>query len=148
MPALETFLAYAADFETTLVDDDWARLAPYFHDDAVYRVESNLFGCELHGPAAIFAGLKKSLDGFDRRFSGREISLTEGPHAEGDELRAAWTVTYTREGLPPFVLRGRSFCRVRDDRIDCLVDAYDDAVAGEISAWIRQTGESLDPSYV
>ena len=148
MDILPRFLAYAADFEKTYVDDDWSRLTQYFHPDAVYQVESNLFGCELTGPDAIFAGIKKSLDGFDRTFSEREIAITDGPDVDGDELSALWTVTYRKDGLPPFVLRGKSFARIRDGKIALLVDSYDDRVNAEVAEWMRETGVRLDPSYV
>ncbi len=148
MTSLETFLAYAADFEKTYTDDEWSRLTPYFHDDAVYRVESNLFGCELEGPPAILAGMKKSLDGFDRTFPSREIAVTEGPEVSGDELRVSWTVTYNKGDLPPFALRGKSIARVRDGKIALLVDSYDERVRDEVADWTRRTGLDLDPSYV
>jgi len=147
MGILERFLAYAADFEKTLADDDWSRLRQYFGDDAVYRVESDLFGCELTGPDAIFAGMKKSLDGFDRLFSEREIAVTEGPSVEGDELRLAWTVTYHEHDAPDFVLRGRSLARIRDDRIELLVDSYDERAEAGFADWMRETGSKLDPTY-
>lgn len=147
MGIVERFVAYAADFEKTLADDDWSRLAQHFGDDAVYRVESDLFGCELNGAEAIFAGMKKSLDGFDRNFPTREISMTEGPAVEGDELSVSWTVTYHKPGLPDFLLRGRSFARVRDDKITLLVDSYDESVNAEVASWMRETGVKLDPSY-
>jgi hypothetical protein len=148
MSTLERFMAYAADFEKTYVDDDWSRLYQYFCDDAVYRVESDLFGCELTGPAAIFAGIKKSLDGFDRRFTGREIAITEGPEVDGDELSATWKVTYTKDGLPPFVLRGKSMARMRDGKVALLLDTYDEQVAVEASEWMREAGVEFDLSYV
>src|SRR6478735_3425581 len=68
MEILQQFMAYAAAFEQTLVDDDWTRLRPFFAADAVYEVQSEDVGCRLVGPEAIFAGMKKSLNGFDRRF--------------------------------------------------------------------------------
>ena len=148
MSTLKHFLAYAADFEKTLVDDDWTRITPYFSDDAVYRVESDLFGCELHGPAAICQGIKKSLDGFDRKFPGREIAVTSGPDIKGDELRIAWTATYQKDALSPFVLRGESFARLSGNKIALLVDSYDERVTPEAQAWMRETGIELDPSYV
>ncbi len=148
MSTLETFMTYAAEFEKTLVDDDWARLEPFFAADAVYLVESSLFGCELTGPAAIFAGMKKSLDGFDRKFPAREIALLDGPNVDGNEIHAEWTVTYHKEGLPPFVLRGKSRAEIRDGKITRLVDLYDDAVNTEVSDWMKKTGLVLDPSYV
>ena len=76
------------------MDDDWSRFRPYFADDAVYEVKSNSFGCKLTGPDAIFTGIKKSLDGFDRQFESRGIDITKGPEIDGDELRADWAVTY------------------------------------------------------
>jgi hypothetical protein len=147
MGTLERFLAYAADFEKTLADDDWSRLTPYFADDAVYRVESDLFGCELEGPDAIFTGMKKSLDGFDRNFPTRDVAASGAPEVEGEELRVDWTVTYHREGLPDFVLPGRSLARIRDDRIVLLVDSYDPGLETELEAWSEQNGLNLDPSY-
>lgn len=147
MSIVERFVAYAADFEKTLADDDWSRLAQYFSDDAVYRVESDLFGCELTGAHAIFAGMKKSLDGFDRTFSTRKIAMTEGPAVEGDEMRVGWTVTYHKDDLPDFVLRGKSMAQIRDGKIVLLVDSYDEAGNAEVAEWMRETGVTLDPSY-
>src|SRR5690349_21367083 len=57
MENLPRFMAYAADFEKTLVDDDWSRLRQYFADDAVYEVKAESFGCKLSGPDAIFKGI-------------------------------------------------------------------------------------------
>ncbi len=148
MTALDVFLAYAADFEKSFVDDEWSRLERFFDDDAVYRIESNAFGCEITGPTEILAGMKKSLDGLDRRFDGRKITITDGPHAGEDDLRVTWVVTYSKEGLPSFDLHGASYARVRDGRIQLLVDSYDDAVAEALDAWVRETGFEVDPSYV
>jgi hypothetical protein len=147
MTIVERFLAYAADFEKTLVDDDWSRLRHYFSEDAVYRVESDLFGCELSGPDSIFAGMKKSLDGFDRVFPEREIAVTQGPEVLGEQMRLSWTVTYHRDDLPDFVLRGKSLARIRDARIDLLVDSYEEGIDIDLAEWMRETGTKLDPSY-
>lgn len=147
MDILQSFMAYAQDFEKTYADDDWARLRPYFAAAAVYEVEAKAFGCRLVGPDAIFAGIKKSLDGFDRKFDTRTIAVTNGPDVAGDELRAAWEVTYTKEKLQPFVLRGRSTVRYRDGVIDRLTDSYDDAVGAELAAWQRANRLEIDPSY-
>ena len=145
---LEQFLKYAGDFEKTLADDDWTRLRRYFADDAVYEVKSSIFGCRLVGPAAIFAGMKKSLDGFDRRFSKRDIEVTDGPTLTGDEMQMGWKVLYSMDGKPSFTLHGRSTVRYAGDKIVYLADAYDDARTGaDFAAWQRETGIQLDPSY-
>src|SRR6185503_5087987 len=93
MDIMQQFLAYAGDFERTLADDDWSRLRRYFADDAVYEVKAP-FGCRLTGPTAIFAGIKKSLDGFDRKFAKRDIEVTSGPEVSADEIRMGWKVVY------------------------------------------------------
>ena len=144
---MQQFMAYAGDFERTLADDDWTRLRRYFADDAVYEVKAESFGCRLTGPAAIFAGMKKSLDGFDRRFTKRDIEVTSGPEISGDEMRMGWKVIYTKEALPPFVLRGSSTVRYANGKIVYLADSYDPSVAAEFTAWQRASGVALDPSY-
>jgi hypothetical protein len=147
MEIMQEFLAYAQDFERTLVDDEWARLHRYFADDAVYEVTAESFGCRLTGPAAIFAGMKKSLDGFDRRFAKRDVEVTSGPEIAGEEMRMGWKVVYTKEGLPPFVLRGRSVVRYAGGKIIYLADSYAPSVAVAFAAWQRESGVTLDPSY-
>ena len=148
MENLTRFMAYAADFEKTLVDDDWTRLRPYFAADAVYEVKSDAFACKLTGPDAIFKGMKKSLDGFDRKFDGRGIAVLEGPDVEGDTMRMRWTVTYTKAGKTPYVLPGRSEVRYRDGKIAALIDSYDASVGLDAAAWMKANGMIVDPSYV
>jgi len=147
MDIMQQFMGYAGDFERTLADDDWERLHRYFTNDAVYEVKATSFGCRLAGPAAIFAGMKKSLDGFDRKFAKRDIEVTSGPEIAGDQIHLGWKVVYTNEGLPPFVLRGESTVRFADDKIVYLADSYDPSVAGELAAWQRASGVTVDPSY-
>ena len=141
-------MTYAGDFEKTLADDDWTRLAQYFCDDAVYEVDAPIIGCRLETTENIFAGIKKSLDGMDRRFDSRDIDLTSGPERDGDELRASWTITYHKEGVKPFLLRGRTEARYRDGRIAYMVDHYDQAITDESLAWQAETGVAIDPRYV
>ena len=148
MSILQQFLIYAGDFEKTLADDDWTRLRRYFADDAVYEVKSSIFGCRLVGPTAIFAGMKKSLDGFDRRFTRRDVEVTDGPSIDGNEMQMGWKVLYHLDGKPSFTLPGRSTVRYAGDKIAYLSDVYDDAaVSADFAAWQRQTGIALDPSY-
>jgi SnoaL-like domain len=147
MDILQQFMTYAGEFEKTYIDDDWSRLTPYFANDAVYEVKAQSFGGRLVGPGAIFAAIKKSLDGFDRKFSGRDIAVTDGPAVDGDEMRVGWAVTYSREGWTPFVLRGRSVARYRDGVIAYLSDAYDPSVESELADWQRANGAHVDPSY-
>ena len=148
MDNLACFMKYAGDFEKTYADDDWARLRRHFADDAVYEVKSDVFPCKLTGPDAIFQGIKKSLDGFDRKFDDREIALTKGPEVDGDTVRMEWAVTYRKAGKSPYVLRGRTEARLRDGKIASMADSYDASVGPEAAAWMEQNGMILDPSYV
>jgi hypothetical protein len=149
MTPLQRFGIYAQDFEKTFTDDDWSRLEPYFAPDATYEVAGRApFACTLRGREAIFAGIKKSLDGFDRRFATREIALEGAPAVEGDTVTLAWAVTYGRPGSPPLVLRGRSSATYAGERIARLVDSYDAPALASTTAWLRAHGTDLDPSYV
>jgi hypothetical protein len=147
MDIIQRFIAYAGDFEKTYVDDDWTRLHQYFAADAVYEVKSTSIGCRLSGPAAIFKGIKKSLDGFDRKFATRDIEVTSGPEVSGDEMQVGWKVTYTKPGVPTFVLRGRSTARYAGDKIAHLCDAYDAAMDAQMAAWQRDSGMAIYASY-
>jgi len=147
MDNLTRFMEYAGAFELTYGDNDWSRLHDYFAADAVYAVESDSFACKLEGPQAIFTGINKSLDGFDRKFTARKIDLTSVPEIEGDEIRLGWKVTYEKDGLTPYVLLGRSRVRYRDGKIVELVDSYDPSATAAAMAWQQANGVALDPSY-
>jgi hypothetical protein len=146
MDILQRFMAYAGDFEKTLADDDWTRVKPYFADDAVYEVKAS-FGCRLTGPNAICAGIKKSLNGFDRKFDRRDIEVLGQPEVDGDEMRVSWRVVYHKSGLAPYTLEGRSLARYRDGKIVYLSDSYGPEVDAIAAAWQRDNGLELDPSY-
>ncbi len=148
MDNLNLFMQYATAFEQTYADDDWERLIPYFAEDAVYRVVSDVFGCELHGPGAILRGIRKSVNGFDRRFTTRQIEVTSGPEVDGDTVRLGWSVTYTLAGVEPFVLLGRSRARFGDGKLVELEDSYDASMMQAAAAWQRANGMTFDPSYV
>ena len=147
MSTQDLFLRYAADFEKSFADDDWSRIEPYFGPDSVYRIVSSRYGGELVGPAAIVAGMKKSVDGLDRVFDRREIGIDEGPTVDGDTLRVAWTVTYTIGDHRPFALVGASEARVDGETIAELQDTFGDEMNDAIDAWQAETGVSFDPSY-
>lgn len=148
MTPLQHFLEYAQDFEKTYEDDDWSRLERYFAPDAVYEVRNTAFACRLQGPAAILRGMKKSIDGFDRRLPKRALAVTSPPLEKDDSVSFSWTATYSPPGAPPLVLRGRSTARYRGESIVSLCDDYPDGVDAEVQAWARQHAAGLDVSYV
>jgi hypothetical protein len=151
MTPTESFLGYALDFEQTYDDDDWTRLERHFAPDAVYEVRNTAFACRLEGVPAILRGLKKSLDGFDRRFAKRTLDLVDGPKEEGDTVSVGWTATYAAPGAgaaAPFVLRGRSTARFRDGVIVHLADDYPVGTDAGAGAWLAEHCPGADPSYV
>jgi len=148
MDPLSHFLAYAGDFEKTYLDDDWSRLAGYFTDDAVYEVNGLGIDCRLRGTAAIFKGIKRSLDHFDRKFATRQIAVTDGPEVAGDRIRIGWTVTYGKEGLEPLALRGRTEVVYRGGKIVHLRDWYDAEMEKDAADWRMRNEFVVDPGYV
>jgi hypothetical protein len=148
MGTAERFYAYALAFEETYDDDDWTRIAPFFADDAVYEVRNSALACRIEGRDAILRGLKKSLDGFDRKLGKRALDVVSGPDVDGESIRIGWTATYQVAGAPPFVLRGQSTARLRDGGIVELIDEYPDGMDAEIGAWVAAHAPDVSPSYV
>lgn len=148
MSVAEQFYAYAMAFEQTYDDDDWTRIAPFFADDAVYEVRNSSLACRLEGRDAILRGLKKSLDGFDRRFAKRALDVVSGPDVDGDTFRVGWTATYRVEGAPTLVLRGQSTARLRDGRIVELVDEYPDGMDAQVADWSAAHAPDVSAAYV
>lgn len=148
MNALERFMAYAEDFEKTYADDDWSRLAPHFNEDAIYEIVSDTMPCSLQGTAAIFAGIRKSLEGMDRRFEQRSIAPGDDLQFDDSSVSISWTATYSNPGQPPFVLKGKSQAELRNGKISLLRDSYAKTADEEMQQWIAETGMEIDPSYV
>ena len=149
---IKVVMDYAGAFEKTYADDDWSRLAPYFAEDAKYEVCGGPFACQISGREAIFAGLKKSIDGLDRRCSDRQIEVTEGPDVQatevGHELSLGWNVAYHYGDAPRMVLPGRSVFNIVDGVIVAMRDEYDDKELESVHAWMLEHGQGLDGSYV
>lgn len=150
--AMEVFLEYASDFEETYKDDNWSRLEPYFAKDATYEIRGGPYACKLVGPQAIFAGLKKSLDGMDRRCSERKIEVTEAPQTkttpDGEEMSLGWHASYINGDAPRGGFAGRSVAVVADGVIVAMWDEYNDAEMAQFEAWIRDNNVDIDGSYV
>jgi hypothetical protein len=144
----DLFFAYAAAFEQTYADDDWERLRPFFAADAVYEVVGGPMACRIEGVDGILAGMKKSLDGLDRRCDRRFIDVTGAPEIDGDTLRISWAAGYEVGDSPRGQFPGKSEATLRDGQIVELKDIYDDASMGPFSEWKEQYAPDLDGSYV
>ena len=147
MTDLERFLAYFQDFEKTYLDDDWGRLEPYFAPDAVYRVEgAGSIDCELRGRDALLSGIRKFLDGFDRRCE-REIVPNGAPVVDGPFVRVRGTVLYTRGDSEQVRLEIEEEAEYRDGVIAVLTDRYAPGTWAAFEAWAEHFAADLDPSY-
>lgn len=150
--AVQVFMDYAAAFEETLVDDNWSRLTPFFSEGATYEVRGGPLACSIQGREAILKGLKKSVDGLDRRCDERVLEVTDGPHVRavpaGQEVRLDWLVSYIRGESPAVGLAGRSVFTVSDGCITAMRDEYADDALVPLGAWLQQYGADLDGSYV
>jgi hypothetical protein len=146
MDPLSSFLEYAQAFEKTYVDDDWSRLERFFAPNATYTVAGVGADCRIEGREAIFRGLRKSLAGFDRKFSERIVDFSGTPSGSGNVVEAPWAVVYKKPGAPDFHLRGRSTARYESGVIAALRDDMEVDEAG--AAWLAKHGQGLDPTYV
>ena len=148
MDPLQRFAAYAADFEKTFEDDDWTRLEGYLAEDAVYTVEGTPFDCEVRGRDAIFRAIKKSIDGFDRRFEKREI-LPDGPPAvEGNRVTFSGSGRYEKEGVDALTIQLAETAELDEaGRIVSLKDVYPEG-QDEMLRWLERHRAEFDPSYV
>lgn len=145
MTHLEIFRNYAAAFEHTFADDDWQRLAPFFTDDAVYLVTGLPSTYELHGRDNIFRGIKRSLDGFDRRCDGRAIIPAAPPSEAGGVVTLHGVIRYQRAGAPELELRATITAEFDGGRICRLHDHF--TLDPAAITWLTQHATGLDGSY-
>lgn len=147
MKPVDVFGRYAMAFEEVVRLDDWSVLEPFFTEDAVYETfGAGPFSGRREGRGAVFAYLKESLDGFDRRFDAREApTIIEGPKADADSVWIRWRVTYTVGGAPPLVLEGEETAVMEGDRIRRLEDRFTDEMVARLEGWMQRHGDTLAP---
>ena len=144
MDPLARFNAYTHDFEKTYVDDDWERLEAHFTEDAVYEVVGlPAFGGKAEGRDAVFAQLKSSLDGFDRRCASRRLRLLRPPEIDANTVTVHWAAVYTVPGAPDLRIEGTETASYASDRIRHLIDTYASDVAAAFEGWRREHGDRL-----
>ncbi|HSS00696.1 MAG TPA: nuclear transport factor 2 family protein [Kofleriaceae bacterium] len=146
MTNIERFLAYAAAFEQTYADDDWRRLEQYFTEDATYRVSGLPTAYELKGRDNILRGIRKSVDGFDRKMTVRTIVPTAPPTENDGKVTFRGFVRYQREGSPPVELHATLVAELDGDRICSMHDTFNIDAAGQ--QWLERYARDLDGSYV
>ena len=137
------FAAYADDFERAYVDRNWARLGPYFADDAVYECRSPpALAFRVVGRAAILERFADVTDAFDRRFDSRSISFAPA-RVDGQRVSITGVVVYTLAGAPPFRLPFTELADYRGAAIAHLEDAASPEALAELADWMGRYGERL-----
>ena len=144
---LGDFMRYARAFQEAFATDDWARVEILFDDDIVWGAGGPGLppgtGYLARGRSNASAAVKKSCDMYDRRFDRREPIPTSGPVAIPGGVHLEWVVTYTREGLPPIVVRGEEWDLFRDGK---LVMHYECIHNGaEFAAFLSEHDAALLP---
>lgn len=147
MDPLQRFGEYAAEFEKTFADDDWSRLDPYFDEAVTYTVSGSPYDCEIRGRDAVFAGLKKALDGFDRRFDKREINPGGEPVTTPTSVVFAAVCRYEKQGFEPLTFALSETAEF--DESGRIVSLRDDYPAGqeEVNEWLEANRAEFDPRY-
>jgi hypothetical protein len=146
MTKIEQFLSYASAFEQTYADDDWRRLEKYFTEDVTYRVSGLPTEYELHGRDNMLRGMRKSLDGFDRKMAARKVVPTAPPTEADTKVTFHGFVRYQRGDSPPVELRAKLVAEFDGDRICSMHDTFDIDDAGR--QWLARYTRDLDGSYV
>ncbi|MEW6298628.1 MAG: nuclear transport factor 2 family protein [Thermodesulfobacteriota bacterium] len=146
MGIIDRYLAYAAAFEDVYVSDDWAKLEPFFTEDAVYAFLAPApFGGTYEGRAAVLAQFKHSVNALDRRFDSRKVEVLEGPAEQDGAVWIRWAATYTLAGAPDCRMEGEERAVFTGDRISRLEDSTTEAEAGRVGAYLAQYGAKLKP---
>jgi hypothetical protein len=146
MGITDRYLAYAAAFEDAYASDDWAKLEPFFTEDAVYEFSAPApFGGTYEGRAAVLAQFKNSVNALDRRFDSRKVEVLQGPTEKDGTVGIRWAAIYTLAGAPDCRMEGEERAVFSGDRILRLTDSITDAEAGRVGAYFAQHGEKLKP---
>jgi len=114
------FLVFAEAFEVGFASRDWKPVDDVMTDDVVWSVPSiapPLGGTHVGRRDAIDA-IRTLVDSFDRRFDRREPKILVGPREIPGGIHMTWAVTYSRDGIEPFVLLGEEWDLFRDGKLE------------------------------
>jgi hypothetical protein len=142
MSIVDRFNAFAADFESCVADDNWARLEEYFVADASYW---NVGGPDpkITGRAAILDYLRDNVASTDRRFESRNLEAITDPAVAGNKLSRKWRVTYTLQGAPDLVLEGEARYEFEGKLIRSLEEEATPASLQKYMEWMQKYGSKL-----
>jgi len=143
--SIPRFARYAEAFEKSYASNDWSHVEPFFTEDAVYdALLPSPLGGRFAGRDAILAYFRSVLDGFDRRFASRAVSLVEGPREQDGSVWIRGRARYTAPGVPDleFELEETAWFE-SDGRIRRLEDRYDEATLQALGEYLRAHGATL-----
>jgi SnoaL-like protein len=147
MSLIQQFIEQRAAFEKTYDDGNWARLEPYFSEDLIYEVINMPFHCVINGRPAVIAGLRRSIERFDKRCR-RTVGLGSMVVQEGNNVLVHGGIRFQRGGSPPVESGLWEVATYRDGRIERLIDIYDPGEGAKFERWMAEWGEGLDASYI
>jgi hypothetical protein len=145
MSRIPLFAKYAEAFEKAYAANDWPGLEPHFTENAVYEVKDlgPPFGDVAKGRTAILSYFDRVLNGFDRRFASRTVSVLEGPREDADSVWVRGAARYTAPGVPDLEFALEETAWFEGDRIRRLEDCYDAATVARVEAYVREHGAKL-----
>jgi hypothetical protein len=143
MSIVDKFNAFAADFESCVADDNWARLEQYFLDDASYW---NVGGPDpiITGRGAILDYLRDNVASNDRRFESRDLQAISEPAVTGNKLSRTWRVTYRLSGAPDLVLEGEARYEFEGELIRSLEEEITPESMRQYLEWMQKYGSRLN----
>ena len=120
---IERFVRYAAAFEESYESGDFAPLAPFFTEDAVYEIHAPGRPDQRHeGRDAVLAYMAWITTHFDKRFAERKILRAAGPFEKENTVEVVGIAVYTLATGERSFLSMSECAHFRGDRISRLVD--------------------------
>ena len=101
------------------------------------------FAGRHEGRDAVLEYMKLSLDGFDRRFESREVSLIEGPELRDGAVWVRWRARYRVAGAPDLEIDGEEKAYFEGDRIRRLEDQFPPDASTATLAYFEKHGDKL-----
>ena len=133
MSNLPRFGEYAAAFELSLQDNDWARLEPYFAEHSTYAPGD---GTQAIGRAGVIQALQDSVNKLERMCDSRELLGQPEFSEAGNTITLKYQLKYAKRGAPDFVLVGVETAEYIDGEIVRLEDVFEDPE--KLLAWQGQ----------
>ena len=143
---IESFMAYAEAFEIGHATRDWKVVGDLFADDITWILDGLAppIGGTHVGRQDVLDGIRSSVASIDRRFDLREPEATSPPVAFADGVYLPWRITYTRAGLPPFILTGQEWDIFQDGKMVLHYERLNNTK--ELNVYLTQHNDALLPA--